>query len=183
MSRLEPLDLDRLSPEQQLVADALLAGPIGAIRGPSEAWLRSPTFADLAWRMVAHTRYGTVLAPDVVELAILLTATFWRSQFEFWGHARLARKAGIPDDAIEAIRTGAPPQLNRPDLQAAYDVVSEHFATKRVSAATYTRAIDVLGEQGLVDLIAVTGTYGLVSMTLNVFEVDVPPGQERPFAD
>jgi len=37
-----------------------------------------------------------------------------------------------------------------------------------------------LGEAGLVDLVGVVGYYGLVSMTLNVFEVALPVGVEAP---
>jgi 4-carboxymuconolactone decarboxylase len=181
MPRLAPLALDSLSPEQKRVADAIRSGPRGGMRGPFEAWLRSPGLADHAQQLGAHCRFGTGLPGDVAELAILLTGHHWKAQFEFWAHARLGRAAGLPDEAIEAIRTGAIPTLARPDLQLTYDVVMEYFATNRLSAATYTRAIAHFGEKGLVDLIGIVGYYGLVSMTLNIFEVAVPEGEAPPF--
>ncbi|MBI2766104.1 MAG: carboxymuconolactone decarboxylase family protein [Chloroflexi bacterium] len=180
MSRLPPLDLQDLTPEQKRVADEIQGGPRGGLRGPFEAWLRSPGLADHAQRLGAYCRFGTELPPDVVELAILLTGKHWKAQFEFWAHARLARTAGLPADAIEAIRTGATPQLEREDLAAAYDTITEYFRTNRLSAATYKRALDTFGERGLVDLIGIAGYYGLVSMTLNIFEVPVPPGETEP---
>ena len=48
MSRLAPLDLNKLDPEQKKVADAIMSGPRGGLRGPFEPWLRSPILADRA---------------------------------------------------------------------------------------------------------------------------------------
>jgi 4-carboxymuconolactone decarboxylase len=63
-----------------------------------------------------------------------------------------------------------------------YDFVTEYFANNRVSDATYKRAITAFGERGVVDLVGVVGYYGLVSMTLNVFEVELPEGVPDQFA-
>lgn len=182
MPRLEPLDLNNLTPEQQGVADAIRSGPRGGLRGPFEAWLRSPGLAGHAQELGAYCRFGTQLPKDVSELAILLTGRHWRAQFEFWAHARLAREAGLPDHVIEAIRTGARPVLDRADLKTACDLVTEYLSTSRVSDATYQRALAIFGERGLVDLIGTVGYYGLVSMTLNIFDVAVPAGEVEPFA-
>lgn len=182
MPRLEPLDLDRLTPEQKRVADAIRSGPRGGMRGPFEAWLRSPGLADHAQQLGAHCRFGTELPKDVAELAILLTGKHWKAQFEFWAHARLAREAGLPNDVIEAIRTGVQPRFERSDLGAAHAFVTEYLATNRVSDATYGRALATFGERGLVDLIGIVGYYGLVSMTLNVFEVALPEGEREPLS-
>ena len=48
MSRLAPLDLNKLDPEQKKVADAIMSGPRGGLRGPFAPWLRSPILADRA---------------------------------------------------------------------------------------------------------------------------------------
>ena len=183
MPRLSPLDMTNLSPEQEWAVQRYKDGKIGAVRGPSEAWLRSPGMADPARQLVEHCRYDTSLPRDVVELVILVTGAHWKAQVEFWGHARMAKQAGIMDDVIEAVRTGQRPVLTRPDLEAAYDLISEYFMTNRVSAATYARALEAFGERGLVDVIGVAGTYSLVSMTLNVFDVALPEGAEAPFPE
>ncbi len=180
MSRLAPLDLDQLTPRQQEVADDIIAGPRGGLRGPFQAWLRSPELADRAQRLGEHCRFGTELPRELTELAILLTGKHWRAQFEFWAHARLAQEAGLPDAVIEAIRVGSTPTFADQAQRAVYDFVTEHFETRRVGDATYRQAIAALGETGVVDLIGIVGYYGLVSMTLNVFEVPVPEGEQEP---
>jgi 4-carboxymuconolactone decarboxylase len=182
MPRLAPLDLEALTPAQKEVADAIRGGPRGGLRGPFEAWLRSPGLADVAQKLGAYCRFGSSLPGDINELAILLTGKQWKSQFEFWAHARLALQAGLDPAIIEAIRTGAEPPFTREIERTVHAVVTEYFATHRLSDATYRRAIDVLGEPGLVDLIGVVGYYGLVSMTLNVFEVALPEGEAEPLA-
>jgi 4-carboxymuconolactone decarboxylase len=182
MPRLTPLDLERLSPEQRDIADAIRNGPRGGLRGPFEAWLRSPGLADTAQKLGAYCRFGTSLPGDINELAILLTGKHWKSQFEFWAHARLALQAGLEPAIIEAVRTGAEPPFTREIERVVHAVVTEYFQTRRLSEATYRRAIETLGEAGLVDLIGVVGYYGLVSMTLNVFEVAVPEGEKEPLA-
>lgn len=180
--RLAPLDLAKLSPEQRAVADAIMSGPRGALRGPFEPWLRSPVLADRAQKLGEYCRFSNSLPKDLSELAILLTGKRFRAQFEFWAHARLARQAGLPDDIIEAVRLGRTPKFRRPVEKVVYDVVTEYFATNRVADATYKRAIDALGEQGLVDLVGVVGYYSLVSMTLNIFQMELPPGEKPPLA-
>lgn len=180
--RLAPLDLAQLAPEQRAVADAIMSGPRGGLRGPFEPWLRSPVLADRAQKLGEYCRFSNSLPKDLSELAILLTGKRYRSQFEFWAHTRLAREAGLPDDIIEAVRRGKTPRFRRDSERAIYDLVTEYFATNRVSDATFKRAIDEFGEQGVVDLVGIVGYYSLVSMTLNVFQLELPPGQRPPLA-
>jgi len=182
MARLAPVDLQQLSPEQRRVADAIVSGPRGGLRGPFEPWLRSPVLAERAQLLGEYCRFNTGLPKDLSELAILVTGKHWKAQFEFWAHARLARDAGLADDIIEAVRIGAAPPFTRDPERVVYEFVTEYFRTNRVSTATYDRALEAFGEAGVVDLVGVVGYYGLVCMTLNVFEIDVPAGETEPLA-
>ncbi len=181
MPRLTPLDLTAVTGEQKRVADAIVSGPRGGLRGPFEAWLRSPAFAERAQLLGEYCRFQSALPSIHRELAILIAGKHWQAQFEFWAHARLAREAGLDPAVIEAVRTGQPPQGLSHSVQVVYDFVTEYFETNRVSDATYTRAFEAFNEEGVVDLIGIVGYYGLVSMTLNVFEVAIPDGETPPF--
>jgi 4-carboxymuconolactone decarboxylase len=55
-------------------------------------------------------------------------------------------------------------------------------AMRRVSDATYKRAVAELGELGAVELVGILGYYALISMTIVAFEVPVPDGEPEPFA-
>lgn len=183
MPRIGVLDPASLTPEQEWAVGRFGAGRIGAVRGPADAWLRSPAMADLLRQMVEFCRYDTSIPRDVVELVLLVTGAHSKAQVEFWGHSRMALHVGIPAEAIEAIRTGQRPELGRPDLQAAHDLVTEYLATNRVSDSTYARALELFGERGIVEIIGASGLYGLVSMTLNIFEARIPEGEQNPFPE
>lgn len=182
MARLAPLDLNKLNPEQKAVADAIVAGPRGGLRGPFESWLRSPKLADRAQKLGEYCRFHTSLPKDLAELGIILVGRHFKAQFEFYAHARLALEAGLSPDIVEAIRVRRTPPFKRDVEAAVHDFVVEYLARNRVSDANYKRVVDHLGEQGVVDLCGVCGYYMLVSMTLNVFEVPLPPGEPEPLA-
>jgi 4-carboxymuconolactone decarboxylase len=182
MSRLPELSREEMTAEQRRVHDEIAAGPRGRVEGPLRVWLHSPGLADPAQKLGAFARFQSSLPPELSELAILVTAHAWRANFEWYAHAPMARAAGIPEAVIEAIRTGAEPDLADPTARAVYAVARELNATRALSEATHDQAQATLGRQGMVDLIGILGYYTLVSMTLNAFEVPTPDGS-RPFAD
>ncbi|MFA7249254.1 MAG: carboxymuconolactone decarboxylase family protein [Dehalococcoidia bacterium] len=179
MPRLAPLDPAEFTPEQQRIAEAIMAGR-GGLRGPFLPWMRSPELCDRAQRLGEFCRYHSSLEPFLSEFAILVTARYWKAQFEFFAHATVARQAGVADVIIEAVRTGAEPPLEDERHRAIYAFVTECFRDHRVSDATYDRAQAVLTERGVVDLVGIVGYYSLVSLTLNVFEVPLPDGEPDP---
>ncbi len=183
MARLVPLDLANLTPEQKEVADAIVSGPRGGLRGPFDAWLRSPVLADRAQKVGEFCRFSSSLPKHLSEFAIILTGKHWKAQYEFFAHARMAIEAGLPRETVEAVRTGTVPVLRDDAERAVYAFVTEYFATNRVSDGTYQAALATLGgERGVVDLVGIVGYYGLVSMTLNVFDVGLPDGEPLPLA-
>jgi 4-carboxymuconolactone decarboxylase len=183
MSRVDDLDLEKLTPEQRRVHDAIVSGPRGAVQGPLRVWLQSATLADRAQALGAFCRFGTSLPPRLSELAILVTGAYWRARFEWYAHAPLALKAGLDADAIEAIRTGRTPHWTREDEAAVYAFAHELTSTRRVSDPIYARAQQILGLTALVELVGILGYYTLISMTINAFEVPLPAGARDPFGD
>ena len=182
MPRLPDIDPATLTPEQKRIHDEIVSGPRGKVEGPLRVWLTSPGLADRAQALGAFCRYGTSLDQRLSELAILVTGAYWRAGFEWHVHAPIGVKAGLDPAAVEAIKTGAKPALAKDDEKAVYAFSQELLTNKRVSAATYAFAEKTLGSLALVDLVGVLGYYGLISMTINAFEVPVPPGEKEPFA-
>lgn len=180
MPRLAPLDLDKLTPQQKTVAEAITKGPRGGLRGPFEPWLRRPELADRAQKLGEYCRFNSSLPKDLAELGIILIGRHFKAQFEFYAHARLAREAGLSADIVEAIRTWKAPPFTRDVERVVYDFVTEYLARNRVSDENYARAVAAFGEPGVVDLVGVCGYYMLVSMTLNVFDMPLPPGEKPP---
>src|SRR5205085_3424966 len=103
--------------------------------------------------------------------------------FEWWAHAPIAVEAGLDPVAVEAIRTGRTPQFSSEDETVVHAFARELTEHRKVSDATYARAVEVLGVRTVVELVGVLGYYTLLSMTINAFEVSLPPGQADPSAD
>jgi 4-carboxymuconolactone decarboxylase len=114
-------------------------------------------------------------------MAILITGRYWRSQVEWYAHAPLALKAGLSPEIISDLKARKRPANMKPDEAAVYDFVTELSTKHQVSDETFARAKQVLGEQQVVDLTAVTGTYVTVAMLLAMAEEGVPAGKEPPF--
>lgn len=183
MTRRAEVDLDLLTPDQQKAADEIVAGPRGSIRGPFVPWLHSPELARRAQRLGEFARFHTTLPERLKELAVLCTARHWAAQFEWWAHAPLAIKAGLPEAVVEAIAHDRPPAFEAADEAAVYAFAQELYATRRISDATYRAVEDLVGARGAVELVGVLGYYALVSMTLNVFEVPAPDGDPLSLPD
>ncbi len=172
MSRITPIDPDQLTPRQRTVYDAIAASPRGGVRGPLAVWLARPELADLAQSLGRYCRYETLLPPQLSELAILVTARVWGSEFEWQAHKKIALQAGIPASIIEAIRQGQTPDFAHQNESIVHDFALAVHRDRKVPQELYDRAVAALGEDAVVDLTGVLGYYGLVSMTINIFEVD-----------
>ena len=179
-ARFPPLADEAMTPAQRTVADAIRTGPRGGLRGPFQAWLRSPQLAQRLQAVGEYVRFSSSIPARLNELAILITARAWDAQFEWWAHHRLALEAGLDPGIAAAIAAGERPLSMQPDEQVVYDFCTELRATRRVSDATLAAALDLLGEGGVIDLVGVSGYYDVVSMTLNVAEVPLPDGVEPP---
>ena len=180
--RVRDLTPEQMTSAQRRVAEAAAAGKRGSVPAPLRAWLHSPEMGDLAQRLGEFLRYDTSLGPALSELAILVTARFWTSHYEWHAHKRLALKAGIDPAVIGDIAARRAPALADPKAQAVYDYATALHERHEVSDATHAAALAALGEAGVVELVGLLGYYTLVSMTLNAFQIGLPEGEPPELA-
>ena len=64
------------------------------------------------------------------------------------------------------------------DEAVVYDTLTEALEHKGLCDASYARAIKQFGEQGLVDLLAIAGYYGMLALILNVARTALPEGKK-----
>jgi 4-carboxymuconolactone decarboxylase len=183
MSRYRDIAVSEMNPAQKRVHDQIVAGKRGRFGGPFQLLIRAPEICEHASKLGEHLRWGTSLPDRLSELAIIVTARFWRAQYEWYAHAPLAEKAGVPAAAVEMIRTGGTPVFTEKDEALVYRVCNEIYRTQRLSDASFAEAVKALGEQGLVEIIAIIGYYTLIGNTLNVFQVGLPEGETPPFPE
>ena len=179
--RMPEIPLDKMSAAQHAIADAIMSGPRQRMSGPFNAWLRSPELADRLQRVGEYVRFNTSLDKRVNEMAILMTAQAWGSQYEWYAHAPLALKAGLDPAIIAAIGAGRKPDNMKDDEASVWEFTTQLRRDHGVDDAIYAKALEKFGERGIIDLIGVNGYYDVVSMTLNVAHVKPPAGAELPF--
>jgi len=180
--RLAPLDPGKMTPEQSKVADDIVSGPRKSLSGPFNAWLRSPQLADRLQRVGEYLRFHSSVPARLNEFAILITARQWTAQYEWYAHYPLAIKAGLDPRIAAELAAGKRPEAMADDEAIVYDVCLALHRGEAISEETFDAAVAKLGEQGVVDLIAVNGYYDLVAMTLNAANVEVPTGVQPPLA-
>ena len=178
-NRFKPLAWEKMSAEQQQMTRAVLSGKRGNMQGPYNVLLRSPEVGHLAQEFGAHTRFNSSLPFALNELAILLVARDWTSQFVWWAHRQIAEDAGLPVALIQAISNQMPIPQNLPDdVIAVFEFCKELIQIRKVSDSTFTQVVKHFGERGVVDLMATMSYYTLVCMSLNVDDYPLPDGVE-----
>lgn len=192
--RFKVLTQAEMTPAQRELADNIRSGPRAAVAGsaanasgnsvgsPFNVFLRSPDLGDPLQRVGSYIRFKSSLGMRLNEMAILITARYWHSQYEWFAHHRLALQAGLDPQVAQAIAEGQRPSQMKPDETVVYDFSHELHHNKRVSDRTFKAALDMFGEQGVMDLIGVNGYYTLVSMVLNVDRTPIPNGGALPLA-
>ena len=140
--------------------------------------LRSPEMGDLAQKLGAYIRFRTTVPTKLNEFAILITARSLNVQYEWAAHHKLALKAGLSPEIIDAVANGKRPSSMQPDEEVVYNFASELVNTKQVSDAAFHAAVDKFGERTVVDLIGTIGYYHFVSMMLNVDRYPLPEGAQ-----
>jgi 4-carboxymuconolactone decarboxylase len=178
---------DQMNAEQKKLFETIISGPRAQNyggdaanhvlkRGPFNAWMRSPEFGLKIQAVGEQIRFKSSIPKHLNEFAILITAREWTSQYEWYAHHALAMKAGLDPKIAEDLAAGKRPANMKEDEAAVYDFCIQLHRSKKVDDATFKRAKALFGEQGVIDLIGVSGYYTAVSMTLNVAEVPVPGG-------
>ena len=135
--------------------------------GPFVDLLTSPELMTRVSALGEYLRYRSALPPRLSELAILVTAAHWRQAFEWGVHAPIALTAGLSQEKIDAVWAHVPPPGLEDDEQVVYEVCNALHHDHNVPPDLRARAHALIGEQAMIDLIAICGYYALLAMILN----------------
>jgi len=95
-------------------------------------------------------------------------------------HEQLARDAGVAPATIDAIRAGKVPAVVAPDEAVIFELCAVLFADGRVPDALYERALAVLGDPGVIDVVCAVGYYSTLALIMNVTRTALPEGATAP---
>lgn len=180
---------DQLTPAGKAVWDNVVAtrgdhvvSDDGALTGPFNAMVHAPDTGGPLSSLGAALRFGSSLGRRLTEVAVLTVASRWQAEFEWSAHARLAREAGVPDSVVNAIGAGEEPVFAADDERIVHTTAHELITSGHLTPASYAAARELLGDTGIVELVALCGYYTTISFLLNAFEVPPPAGVEPMWA-
>jgi 4-carboxymuconolactone decarboxylase len=187
--RLAPIPLEGLDDDQRAVLKIVAEGrraaesstlhdEQGGLVGPFNSFLYRPLVGRHLAELGELVRFDTLLPRRLVEVAVLTVAAHWRSNFEWWAHARYARRFEVADEVIEAIGRGEQPVFERDDESVVHRFSRQLLDDGRADDEAYAAALQLLGDPGVVELVDLVGYYCVISLILNAFRVPVPRGEE-----
>jgi 4-carboxymuconolactone decarboxylase len=148
--------------------------------GPFVPLLRSPEMLSRARNVGDYVRFNSVLPPRLSEFVILITARHWTQQYEWTAHAAIAERAGLRPAIITAVSDGRRPDQMADDEATVYDFCVELLRTQGVSDPTYTRALSLFEEKGVIDTIGIMGYYSMLAMVMNTARTPLGDGVPPP---
>lgn len=179
--RFAPLTIDQLNVYQKPLGEQIMKVSSIGLGGPYSPLLRSPVLGQRMFDLLYYLRWNSSVPLRLNEFAILIIGRQWRSQVEWFAHGPLAVKAGLSPEVVADLKAQKRPNNMKPDEAVVYDFITELTTTHQVADATFARAKQILGEQQVVDLTTLAGTYITVAMILAMAEEGVPAGKEPPF--
>lgn len=127
-------------------------------------------------QLLTAVRNRTLVPPALRELAILRVAVLNRASFEFEQHVPHARKAGIPDAKIEALRTLAPrAEAHDPfdgDDRLVLALADAMTCDIEVPDALFERLRGRFDDRGIVEVVTTVAAYNMVSRFLVALRVE-----------
>ena len=177
MARLASITTkDQVPPQHQAAVEAIIKSR-GAIAGPFTMFLHSPEVAERVAHLGAYVRFEGSLDMRVRVLAAMVVAREFDALYVWGAQTGSARKQGVPETTISAIREkhsrGIPPE----DAQVV-DFTRDLLRKHRVDDATAKALRARFGDDAFVQLTTAIGYYSLLAMTVNACELEAGSGAE-----
>ena len=182
MTRLPDVTRDALPQQLHAAFDELVAANDGKVPsgGPAGVTINSPEMVLRRRPLSNYLRFETEIPDRILELAMLTAARCLDCPYVWNAHAPAARRAGVSDALIDALRERQPLPAIGADESAVVQFGMELFKTHRVSEETFAAALGQFGARQLVDLTAVMGYYAQTAFFLNAFAVELPDRKGEP---
>ncbi len=175
MARTPAVTRESVPEGEREAFDAFVAarGEIPAI-GPGSVMLNAPEVAQRALGLAAYLRTDTSLSPRIRELAMLLAARENDCQFIWNAHAPPARREGLRDELVDALRDRRDIPDPAADELAVINYGCEFFRTRRVSQEAFDSVVSHFGVNGTTELTTLMGCYAMLAFNVNAFGVELP---------
>jgi alkylhydroperoxidase family enzyme len=171
MARIDPVAPGTLSDDVRAALQGWLRPDATEVPKPLDTLARHPDLARAFLTFSGHVLFASTLPPRTRELLVLRTAVLCGSEFERVQHEVIARREGLDDDAIARTVDGPDAPGWSADDAALMRATDELLSEWTISEPTWTQLAAQLDERQLMDLVFTVGSYALLAMALNTFEV------------
>ncbi len=169
-TRIREIPADELTEEQQKVFDDLVAGR-GKLLTPYKIWIHSPKLAAAMETTGTFLNKKGSLSEREVELTIVIIATHWQDTYVQAAHVKRCLELGYPQAAMDAIKADSTPDLPDAREKAVYDLCQISMAPGGGSDEVYDQATELLGREGVAEVLALLGYYSAVAMAMKLHRV------------
>ena len=177
MARLTRItDKNQVPVEHHAIVDAIVESR-GAVQGPFTMLLHCPPLAERVMRLGAYVRFEGKLDHRVRVLAAMTAARELDAVYVWGAQTGQARRRGIPESTITAIRekhSRAIPPEDAQIIDFTRDLIRKH----RADDATVKALRQRFGDEQFIELTGTIGYYSMLAMTVNACELEATPGAE-----
>jgi 4-carboxymuconolactone decarboxylase len=177
MARLPSItSKEQVPAKDQATFDSIVASR-GAVQGPFTMFLHSPEVAGRVADLGAHVRFEGSLDMRVRVLAAMTVAREFEAMYVWGAQTGGARRLGVPEETIAAIRDNHSRGLAPQDAQIV-EFTRTLLRKHRVDDAGFKAMQERFGNDELIQLTTAIGYYSLLCMTVNACELEAGPGAE-----
>ncbi|OBI75883.1 carboxymuconolactone decarboxylase family protein [Mycobacterium sp. E740] len=184
---LPPLTVEEWGDDEYAAVGALMGIPGDQVPRAGSAEPRDPLNFDILGVLARHPKmarkflgYNAFLLQRgelpvrLRELAVLRLAHVRRSSF-FWAeHVRIAKAGGLSDDDISRLTRGND-EFDGLD-RLVLETTDQLLARGRATADSWRALVDRLGTHQAMELIFVVGTYAMLAMACDTWQLAAPAG-------
>jgi hypothetical protein len=181
MPRIPIIERADMTAEQARVYDAAKQGS-GIVGGPFLAYIRLPKLFEACQSLRESLAHGP-LSPRETQIVNLTVARHWGARYPWFAQARRSRSVGIAPEVIDTINARQTPDLPDARERTCHAVARELLADKRLGEQSYAAAEKTMGVEGMVALVAATGSFSMTCMTANSFGVEPPADNPTPLKE
>jgi len=167
MPRIPYFDLSQAS--EELRAAIAARKPLNIYRMVPHAGEAGSAFLNLGAALLTKSQLDPVLR----ELAIVRVGLLCRAAYEVFQHDRVARRVGVSEDKIQALRDGPDSPVFNDIERRVLRYTDAVVLNVKAGDSTFAAVAEVLSHRELAELTLTIGYYMMVSRFLENFEVEI----------
>lgn len=178
MARLTAITSKEQAPaEHGGIVDQIIKSRGSIAQGPFTMFLHSPELAGRVAHLGAYVRFEGTLDMRVRVLAAMVVAREFEALYVWGAQTGGARRQGVTEETITAIREGHSRGLSADDAQIV-DFTRQLLQKHRIDDGSLAAIRQRFNDDELIQLTGAIGYYSLLAMTVNACELEAGPGAE-----